>query len=180
MLGKFGPRRLPLLCWPGQGVEARASGLVRDLGMTFPLDLDEFCRKVGENRRRPLQVVAFNFPDPRIFGLWVECDAEDFIFHDANLAPRQRTRTILHEIGHMTLGHQLGAGGDDDVVRMVAPHLPPGVMRRRCLRRDCFESPQENDAEHFAAMLQYWNYRAVMVSKCSISGEPIMDAIDIF
>lgn len=165
----------------GNGPEARARRLLHDLDVDLgePLDVDELCLKFSLLRGRPIQLVEFYFPDPRIFGAWIDCDDQDVIFHDVNLVPRQRTRTILHEIGHMALEHEPD-DGDGAVARMLAPHLPPGMVWRRCFRRDCFESPQENDAEHFAAMLQYWSNRAIAARQRSISGGRLEDAVDLF
>lgn len=172
------PTRPLWLRSPGRTVEATARRLVRDLALQFPLDLDELCLKLGEERSRPIQVLEFCFPDPSIFGLWVEASDNDIIFHDANLPPRQRTRTILHEVGHMVFNHQPD-NHDDDVAEMIAPHLPPGTTWR-CLRRDRFDSPHENDAEHFASILQYWGHRAQADKKRSVLEGRMGSVVDIF
>ncbi|WP_226360807.1 ImmA/IrrE family metallo-endopeptidase [Pseudonocardia sp. ICBG1142] len=147
--------------------------------MVFPLDIDEFCQKFAVHRGRPISILELCLPSSDVFGLWLESADSDVIVHDANLPPRQRVKTILHECGHMALDHKPD-NGDEDLVRMIAPHLPPGMVWRRCLRRDCFDSPQENDAEHFAAVLQYWGYAADAERRQKISGPGFGDAVDIF
>ncbi|WP_224389070.1 ImmA/IrrE family metallo-endopeptidase [Pseudonocardia sp. ICBG1293] len=186
MLGDHGGsqiliKRLKFPLWsrsPGRAVEAKARHLLRDLNLQLPLDLDELCLKLGEKRMRPIQTLEFCFPDPSIFGLWVEATDTDIIIHDANLPPRQRTRTILHEVGHMVFDHEPD-NSDDDVAEMIAPHLPPDTTWR-CLRRDRFDSPHENDAEHFAALLQYWGHQAEAATRRSILGGALENAVDIF
>lgn len=66
----------------------RCQRRLRDLPIPDPFDLDEFCRRLGEQRGRPLtlhQMLALGPDSPS--GLWVATDRTDRVFVDEGARP---------------------------------------------------------------------------------------------
>ncbi|MFI9270134.1 hypothetical protein ACIGXM_05390 [Kitasatospora sp. NPDC052896] len=89
--------------------QARAdlTALADRLTVPRPFDLTEFCRRIADQRGRPLHLVPVANPGEVDLpcGLWLGTDRADLVFYDAAAEPILKTQIVLHEISHMLLGH---------------------------------------------------------------------------
>jgi hypothetical protein len=66
-------------------------------------------------------------------------------------SPLHREHIALHEIGHLLAGHQ-GQVGVEDIAGLLLPDLNPALVRA-VLKRTCYSSEQEWEAEYFATLV---------------------------
>jgi hypothetical protein len=128
--------------------------LLRELDMRPPFDVSAFCRRLAEQRGRPIRLQAHPIPAPGPFGVWVHTSAEDVIVYQEQTSRLHQVHIVLHEVGHIIAGH--GSDEDDDeVLRMLHPSISPDVVRR-WLRRSDYSSPAEIEAEKIATIILEW------------------------
>ncbi|GGS31599.1 MULTISPECIES: ImmA/IrrE family metallo-endopeptidase [Actinokineospora] len=134
-----------------------------------PFDIADFCARLAELRGRPIELLAMGpllggRPVP-MTGLLVALPNADYLFYDDSTSPSFRENAIMHELGHLVLGHSAGGSPLDDDVDLMAtllPDLDPGMVRRMlstALGRRGYTDRQEVEAEMFASLL--WRRRGV-------------------
>jgi hypothetical protein len=139
----------------------RCRRLLRDLDIRPPLDVAELCRRVGEQRRRPITLVSHPIPVPGPFGLWITAKDADYILYQRETSTSHQDHIILHELGHLLAGHRDEgddeplAGLEPDTLRIQYPDLAPDAVRR-ALRRTSYDSDQEREAETVATIILEW------------------------
>lgn len=143
-------------------IRRSALQMLRQIQVDAPLDIASLCRRLGDHRGRPIRLVPYNFPSTTVFGLWVETTDADLIFFEGETVPEHQRHIILHEVGHMVLGHRSDTD-DDSIWREMVPNLPPDVVRK-ALRRASYEAAAEHDAEAFASLLSSWLSEYVAIS----------------
>ncbi|MGX7826135.1 hypothetical protein ACTG9Q_13690 [Actinokineospora sp. 24-640] len=160
-------------------VDAVVAGIPAEPGT--PFDIAEFCARLAELRGRPIELLAMGplldgRPVP-MTGLLVTLPAADYLFYDDSTSPSFRENAIMHELGHLVLGHSAGgapagdptsspaddpAGDNVDLLSLLLPDLDPAMVRRMlstALGRRGYSNRQEVEAEMFASLL--WRRRGV-------------------
>ncbi|MPY58647.1 hypothetical protein [Streptomyces spongiae] len=85
-------------------------------------------------------------------GAWIATDTDDHVFFEPGTTRPHQNHIILHEIGHILLGHHRPVTTDDAPVRAALPDLDPRLVRR-LLRRSIHTTRQEQEAETFADLV---------------------------
>ena len=114
-----------------------------------PFSMDRLCTTVSNTTGRPLSVEAADLP-AGVAGALFRSPERDIIAHDRGLPRLARLNTVLHEVGHLVLGHD--STHDDAVEPMeFSVLMPDAVANFRCTaRRTDFTTGPERDAETFA------------------------------
>ncbi|GLY46916.1 hypothetical protein [Lentzea sp. NBRC 102530] len=116
-----------------------------------PFSLDALCERVSASRGRPLHlhplpyVAAADLP----CGLWVSTASADHVYHARGASRFHQQNIVLHEIGHVLCGHELG---ESDLTELLGD-LDPAVVRK-VLMRTRYSTPQEQEAEMVAALIR--------------------------
>lgn len=132
----------------------RCRRLLNDLGIQPPLDVAELCRRVGEQRGRPVRLVAHPIPVPGPYGVWIATASADYIVYQRETSKAHQNHIILHELGHLMAGHT-GDEQDDAVLAGLYSDLDPEAVRR-ALRRTSYDSAHEREAETVATIILEW------------------------
>ncbi|AEW98629.1 hypothetical protein [Streptantibioticus cattleyicolor] len=127
--------------------------LLRRLDIQPPLRVDELCRKLGEQRGKPIRLVPWALPIPGPFGLWMSRPDIECIFYQRETTRVHQDHIILHEIGHILADHQ-DDGGSSDLPDLGPDY--PGDLVTRGLRRTCYTEDYEHEAELVATIIQEW------------------------
>jgi hypothetical protein len=130
--------------------------LLNELDIRPPLDVHELCRRVGQQRGKPIRAIAHPIPVPGPFGAWITTDTADYILYQRETTKAHQGHIILHELGHILAGHR--GEDDDDVLLDVMPEYPdlaPDAVRR-ALRRTSYDSEHEREAETVATIILEW------------------------
>jgi hypothetical protein len=132
----------------------RCRALLRELDVRPPLDVRELCGRLARQRGRPIRLVAHPIKVPGPFGLWFMTESMDVIFYQRETTRPHQDHIILHEIGHIIADHPSDEG-DDQAQDAFTPDLRPEAPART-LRRTCYDSTYEREAELIATFILEW------------------------
>jgi len=146
----------------GEGLRLRADCLsvVNRLDIPVPFHLQAFCDRLQERQERPLSLRPVALPAGSPSGVCVSTQAADYIFYEASTSSLHQEHIVLHEIGHLLLGHLTGMTGSEQVLRLLLPSLDPRVVVRMLGRGDC-TGVTERQAELMATLIMQRAVRRV-------------------
>lgn len=137
------------------GAVRRLQRHARALGVGEPFDLERVRASVQRRRDRPLRFLPMPWVGLGPSGLWLQDPVEDVICYPADTSPLHQLHVILHEIGHIALGHR----------GLPRPSLPPPngrsvwpavatviKYRDQPRRHVPYNDAEEYDAELFATV----------------------------
>jgi Zn-dependent peptidase ImmA (M78 family) len=124
--------------------------MLRELDVRPPLDVRELCGRLARQRGRPIRLVAHPIKVPGPFGLWFETESMDVIFYQRETTRPHQDHIILHEIGHLVADHPSDEDDGEDPDGLT----PDGTTR--ALRRTCYDSAYEREAELIATVILEW------------------------
>ncbi|WP_054814273.1 hypothetical protein [Nocardia arizonensis] len=139
-------------------MEAHFGDAARAVPLPNPWNLNAYLADVAAHRTRSLslrpvpgELLAEN--GCRGKGLWVARKFDDIIVYDADATERNADHIILHEVGHMLLGHA-DLDGEPPRVRLppALAALLPALTGQHVLGRAEFGAEFEQEAEVFADM----------------------------
>jgi len=129
--------------------------LKASLTIPRPWNLDSLTEQVGLIVGKPIRLLpqpdltAGGFP----CGIAIERTGDIVIVYDATSSGYHADHILLHEIGHLLLGHT-GRAGDPrpGVIAALIPEIDPaGVLK--VLARTDYDNDQESQAELFASLV---------------------------
>ncbi|MFE7835915.1 hypothetical protein ACFU53_07610 [Streptomyces sp. NPDC057474] len=140
---------------PGDGRQGRPDfeDLLASIEIPDPFDVQVFCDRIAEKRGRALHlhsVPGISGTDAPC-GVWIATEKADHIFHEAETSPLHQDHIILHEIGHMLLGHTSILDGVQSAGGLFADIDPATVVS--LLTRASYGTEDERDAERFAGLI---------------------------
>jgi hypothetical protein len=144
----------------------RCRRLLNELDIHPPLDVVELCRRVGDQRGKPIRLLPHAIPVPGPFGVWISTRPADYILYQSETSRPHQNHIILHELGHLLAGHQSDPCDDKllaelypdmttESLRTRYPDLEPDAVRR-ALRRTSYDTEQEREAETTATIILEW------------------------
>lgn len=151
-------------------IVARFQDLIRTIPIPAPWDRAAFVRSVAEYRGRDIHVrrvdaaalAGTGCGDPTTggkrtvstgSGVWIARESDDLILFAAD-TEWHADQVVLHEIGHMLLGHGEDVSGDQvglsaEPLQALMPSLSMDSIRS-VLGRSDYSHDRERDAETFA------------------------------
>lgn len=132
--------------------DVSVSAAVDDLALGETFTFDELVGAVQHRRGRQLRIVelADLGDNDGLCAIWLMTDDEDFVLHAHSDSALHRQQFVLHELAHMILGHSVD--DESDAPDFLLPDIPPET-RRRLLRRQNLDTPEEVMAETLADQL---------------------------
>jgi hypothetical protein len=146
-----GNERAPLT---ERALRQRCRRTLRALDIQPPLRVPVLCDRLGASRGRPIRLVPYPLPVPGPFGLWIASPTADYILYQQHTTTAHQDHIVLHEVGHILAGHR-----SDDVDDAAWSLLTPETLRtaiRHALRRTCYDSAREQEAELVATIILEW------------------------
>ncbi|GAJ80739.1 hypothetical protein NBRGN_030_00350 [Nocardia brasiliensis NBRC 14402] len=141
-------------------MDARFGDATRTVPLPNPWDLSAYLAAVAAHRGR--SITLHTAPKALLHeigcgagGLWVARTHDDIIVYDGDATGRNADHIVLHEVGHMLLGH-----GEQEPARtdplppslaVLLPAMSPRSIKHVLGRRD-FGEDREREAEVFADM----------------------------
>ncbi|HEV3355462.1 MAG TPA: hypothetical protein VG247_01645 [Pseudonocardiaceae bacterium] len=132
----------------------RCRRLLNELDIRPPLDVTELCRKLGEQRGKPIRLVEHPIPVPGPFGVWIATESADYILYQQHTSRSHQDHIVLHEIGHMIAGHR-GEEQENELIEGLLPGAEPSAVRR-ALSRTSYDNEHELEAETVATIILEW------------------------
>lgn len=136
----------------------RCRRLLNELDIRPPLEVTELCRKLGEQRGRPIRLVEHPIPVPGPFGVWIATETADYILYQQHTSRSHQDHIVLHEIGHMIAGHR-GEEQDNEVIAGLLPGAEPAAARKALptlMSRTSYDNEHELEAETVATIILEW------------------------
>ncbi|MEV7004666.1 hypothetical protein AB0N62_44895 [Streptomyces sp. NPDC093982] len=124
------------------------------IDIPHPFGIEVFCERIAAQRGRPLHlhsVPGVSGTDAPC-GVWIATENADHIFHEAATSPLHQDHIILHEIGHMLLGHRSILDGVQTAGSGLFPDIDP-VTVVSLLTRASYGTEDERDAERLAGLI---------------------------
>jgi hypothetical protein len=135
-----------------KAIRRRCEQLVRRVEVPVPFDLAAYCARLTAGTAsggRKLVLVPVHTRAASASGVWLAVDTVDYVLFEAAASPLHRVQIVLHEVGHMVLGHGGCATTDELQWAAMFPHLTPGLVRM-VLGRTSYRSRDEREAETYA------------------------------
>lgn len=144
--------------------------------MPEPFDLDELCRRIAEQRGRPLSVVAWprGFMPSSVTGSCISTGDREVIYHQPWASGLHRTQIVLHEIAHLVCGHVSHTTGFPKALMATGllDQIDPDLYGHMFARHDNYDNDQEREAEVLASlMLEY------ALSHAPSAGDPLVSRL---
>lgn len=122
----------------------RCRNLLRDLEVGYPLDVHDLCRRLGDRRGREIRLIPYPLESPGPLGVCVATETADVIFYQQDTTRPHQDHIILHEVGHILVGHVSVSAADP------MRHDPDaGRVRMRTV----YDSEEELEAELIATII---------------------------
>lgn len=133
-----------------RAVRRAVDALLKDVTLTAPFEVSQFCQSVATQRKQPIYLravdtVALGLPS----GVVYELDHASVILYDGTTSPYHQTGIILHEVGHLVADHYAGSLVGDDATEQLFPEIGQHQARRRAAR-EAYSQQEEREAEYFA------------------------------
>ncbi|MFC9896134.1 hypothetical protein ACFVMC_20805 [Nocardia sp. NPDC127579] len=138
-------------------MEARFGDATRTVPLPNPWNLTAYLADVAAYRGRsislrPVPAEMLTEKGCRGKGLWVARKHDDIIVYDDAATERNADHIILHEIGHMLLGHGKAEADPNAPLPPMLAALLPALSVQHVLGRNEFGAEREQEAEVFADM----------------------------
>lgn len=138
----------------GRELRRVCDNVVRGFQLPVPFTIDALVAQVAAKRGRPIQLMAMPEQDHRPnhpCGLWIEADEIDYIMYPPETTQHHHNLIVLHELGHMELGHKSSVSDKEEIARLLMPNLSPALIRR-VLARTVYTNEEERAAELVASL----------------------------
>lgn len=124
-------------------------------------ELNHFLAHIALRRGRGLYCRGFPF-EAGIFGMWIPGETQDYIAYNSNTYHIHYSHIILHEVGHLVLGHQpvnfqaiFGEMASEFMQVLAEGGESSGRVLPRQISDDLLHvHPQEQEAETFSTLIQ--------------------------
>jgi hypothetical protein len=134
-----------------QALRQRCEGRLQKLELSYPFDVQQFCRAVERRRGRPIALCPVeNRAGP--YGAWVAGPTADYVFYERQTSPLHQVHIILHELCHLLCGHQPVSVADAALRELLFPDLSPASVRG-VLQRGHGASDDDREAELLASLI---------------------------
>jgi hypothetical protein len=136
----------------GRTLRRRCEAKLKELVVSSPFDLGQFCEALGRDRGRPIIPVPIALPGRAPCGMWAVTDDADYIFIQKQTSPLHQALIGLHEVSHLLFGHTESDGVNPQTQQLLAPTLDPDTVRYM-LRRTHYTAVAEREAEMLASLI---------------------------
>jgi hypothetical protein len=133
-------------------LRAECLPIVNSLDIPVPFHLQQFCDRLQKRRERLLYLRPVTLPPGGPSGMCVSTHTADYIFYEAGTSSLHREHIVLHEIGHLLLGHLTTMSESEQALQLLLTSLDPQVVIRMLGRGDC-SGIAEQQAEMVATLI---------------------------
>ncbi|MCQ6247725.1 ImmA/IrrE family metallo-endopeptidase [Streptomyces malaysiensis] len=136
----------------------RCKQLIKELGLPASTDLPGLCDLVARHVGRPVQLVPMSLGGV-VSGMTASTDQDYWIFYELRTSPWHQIHIVLHEIGHLLLGHEQDPAVTEDALRMWTPSVDVTTAMRRLgmtpdfARHHCYDNLTERETEVLGTLL---------------------------
>ncbi|MEU8828022.1 hypothetical protein [Streptomyces sp. NPDC048636] len=139
-------------------IRRRCKQLINELGLPASTDLPGLCALVAERVGRPVHLVPMSLGGV-VSGMTASTDEGFWVFYELRTSPWHQIHIVLHEIGHLLLGHEQDPAVTEDALRMWTPSVDVTTAMRRLgmtpgfARHHCYDNLTERETEVLGTLL---------------------------
>ncbi|KUJ65958.1 hypothetical protein ACZ90_41645 [Streptomyces albus subsp. albus] len=136
----------------------RCKRLIAELALPASIDLPGLCEIVARRVGRPIRLVPMGLGGV-VSGMTATTDAEYWVFYEQRTSPWHQIHIVLHEVGHLLLGHDQDPAVTEEALRLWAPSMDVATAMRRMglapgfARHHCYDQLTERETEVLGTLL---------------------------
>ncbi|MEV6316537.1 hypothetical protein [Streptomyces sp. NPDC051776] len=136
----------------------RCKQLIKELGLPASTDLQGLCDVVARRVSRSIHLVPMSL-EGVVSGMTATTDDGYWIFYELKTSPWHQVHIVLHEIGHLLLGHEQDPAVTEDALRVWTPTVDVATAMRRMgltmgfARHHCYDNVTERETEVLGTLL---------------------------
>jgi hypothetical protein len=127
--------------------------LVAALDVPRPFDLNALCARIGEQRGKPIVLMATPMSTGNLCGMWMGTAKADYVFYEQDTTLLHQQHIVFHELGHILRGHAAARLLGADLAKALAPEVNTDGETPRILGRDAYTDEHEYEAELMATLM---------------------------
>ncbi|MFE9063647.1 ImmA/IrrE family metallo-endopeptidase [Streptomyces violaceusniger] len=139
-------------------IRRQCKQLIKELGLPASTDLPGLCDIVARRVGRPVHLVPMSLGGV-VSGMTASTDEDYWIFYELRTSPWHQIHIVLHEIGHLLLGHEQDPAVTEEALRMWTPSVDVTTAMRRLgmtpdfARHHCYDNLTERETEVLGTLL---------------------------
>ncbi|MFF4407696.1 hypothetical protein [Streptomyces sp. NPDC001404] len=139
-------------------IRRRCKQLIHELALPASTDLQGMCDAVARHVGRPLHLVPMSL-DGVVSGMTATTDDAFWIVYEQKTSPWHQVHIVLHEIGHLLLGHDQDPAVTEDALKVWTPSVDVATAMRRLgltmglARHHCYDNLTERETEILGTLL---------------------------
>ncbi|MEW2577060.1 hypothetical protein [Streptomyces syringium] len=139
-------------------IRRRCKQLIHELALPASTDLQGMCDVVARRVGRPIRLVPMSL-DGVVSGMTATTDDAYWVFYEQKTSPWHQVHIVLHEIGHLILGHDQDPAVTEDALKMWTPSVDVATAMRRMgltmglARHHCYDNLTERETEILGTLL---------------------------
>ncbi|GHF29125.1 hypothetical protein GCM10010218_07850 [Streptomyces mashuensis] len=139
-------------------IRRRCKQLIHELALPAATDLPGLCRVVAARVGRPIHLVPMSL-DGVVSGMTATTDDAYWVVYEQKTSPWHQVHIVLHEIGHLLLGHDQDPAVTEDALKVWTPSVDVATAMRRLgltmglARHHCYDNLTERETEILGTLL---------------------------
>ncbi|MBH1937323.1 hypothetical protein I5Q34_24140 [Streptomyces sp. AV19] len=139
-------------------IRRRCGQLIDELALPPRTGLPALCDAVARRVGRPIHLVPMRL-DGVVSGMTATTDDAYWIVHELRTSPWHQAHIVLHELGHLLLGHDQDPTVTENALKVWTPSVDVATAMRRMglamglARHHCYDDLTERETEVLATLL---------------------------
>ncbi|WP_424890881.1 hypothetical protein [Streptomyces sp. XH2] len=139
-------------------IRRRCKQLIHELALPASTDLQGLCDVVARRVGRPIRLVPMSL-DGVVSGMTATTDDAYWVIYEQKTSPWHQVHIVLHEIGHLLLGHDQDPAVTEDALKVWTPSVDVATAMRRMgltmglARHHCYDNLTERETEILGTLL---------------------------
>ncbi|MFI1971817.1 hypothetical protein [Streptomyces cinnamoneus] len=139
-------------------IRRRCKQLIQELGLPASTGLQGLCDALAGRVGRPIHLVPMSL-DGVVSGMTATTDDAFWIVYEQKTSPWHQVHIVLHEIGHLLLGHDQDPAVTEDALKVWTPSVDVATAMRRMgltmglARHHCYDNLTERETEILGTLL---------------------------
>ncbi|MFE5867280.1 hypothetical protein ACFQ6V_01370 [Streptomyces roseifaciens] len=139
-------------------IRRRCKQLIHELALPASTDLQGLCDIVARRVGLPIRLVPMSL-DGVVSGMTATTDDAYWVIYEQKTSPWHQVHIVLHEIGHLLLGHDQDPAVTEDALKVWTPSVDVATAMRRMgltmglARHHCYDNLTERETEILGTLL---------------------------
>ncbi|QLE74885.1 hypothetical protein FGW37_27760 [Streptomyces rectiverticillatus] len=139
-------------------IRRRCKQLIQELALPASTDLQGLCDIVARRVGLPIRLVPMSL-DGVVSGMTATTDDAYWVIYEQKTSPWHQVHIVLHEIGHLLLGHDQDPAVTEDALKVWTPSVDVATAMRRMgltmglARHHCYDNLTERETEILGTLL---------------------------